>query len=460
MIEKLNKKNMKTKILSLLCLFSTITLYAQEGSVGIGTKAPDKSAILDLSSSNKGILIPRMTSEERIKISNPAIGLKVYQTDGLLGEYSFDGRKWNRILQEGDAKSVALDAANWSKTGDAGTNLATNFLGTTDNVGLAFRVNNQKAGLIDHVNRNLFLGPLAGNVIGSGTDNVGLGGNALLSNTTGSANLAVGSSALRMNTAGIWNFAVGIAALQNNTTGEYNTALGPRALFQNSTGIVNFAIGSDALYNNTSSYNFAIGPNALFLNTTGSSNFAVGRDALRSNTTGNNNVGFGTGAGYLNSTGSGNVFIGLEAGYNETSSNKLYIANSNTTMPLIYGDFNAKYVSIGDVSSAQRNQAKLTGEYNLLVKGGILTEKVKVALASTADWADYVFAEDYKLSPLDKVEAHLKEKKHLPNFPSAEDMVKDGLDVTKTTAKLLEKIEELTLYVIELNKKINALEKK
>ncbi len=74
-----------------------------------------------------------------------------------------------------------------------------------------------------------------------------------------------------------------------------------------------------------------------------------------------------------------------------------------------------------------------------------------------SDWADYVFAPDYKLMPLEDVEQFTKENKHLPNVPSADDMVKEGLDVTKTSAKLMEKIEELTLYVIEMNKEIKAL---
>ena len=97
-----------------------------------------------------------------------------------------------------------------------------------------------------------------------------------------------------------------------------------------------------------------------------------------------------------------------------------------------------------------------TGNYRLYVEGGILTEKVKVALRSTANWADYVFADDYRLMPLNEVEAFIQKNKHLPGVASAETLAKEGLDVAAMQAKHMEKIEELTLYVIDQNKTIEA----
>ncbi|MCG2611308.1 hypothetical protein LZZ90_07295 [Flavobacterium sp. SM15] len=63
-----------------------------------------------------------------------------------------------------------------------------------------------------------------------------------------------------------------------------------------------------------------------------------------------------------------------------------------------------------------------TGDYRMYIEGGILTEKVKVALKSTSNWADYVFANDYKLMPLSEVEAFVKENKHLPGVASAKNI--------------------------------------
>ncbi|MDR2235910.1 MAG: hypothetical protein LBE92_07280 [Chryseobacterium sp.] len=93
-------------------------------------------------------------------------------------------------------------------------------------------------------------------------------------------------------------------------------------------------------------------------------------------------------------------------------------------------------------------------QYRLFVKDGIRTEKVKVDIASANGWADYVFKPDYKLMPLSEVEKHIQNKGHLPNIPSADEIVKTGIDLGQMDAKLLEKIEELTLYSIEQNKKL------
>lgn len=95
--------------------------------------------------------------------------------------------------------------------------------------------------------------------------------------------------------------------------------------------------------------------------------------------------------------------------------------------------------------------------YRLFVEEGILTEKLRVAVKTTANWADYVFTDTYKLMPLNEVEKFTKENKHLPNVPSAKKMVEEGLNVAEMDAKLLEKIEELTLYLIEQNKQIEKL---
>ena len=94
--------------------------------------------------------------------------------------------------------------------------------------------------------------------------------------------------------------------------------------------------------------------------------------------------------------------------------------------------------------------------YNLFVKGGILTEEVRVNLQTT--WADYVFAKDYKLPTLKEVEKHIVEKGHLINVPSAKKVKENGIELGEMAKIQQEKIEELTLYVIEQNK-INEKQK-
>ena len=98
------------------------------------------------------------------------------------------------------------------------------------------------------------------------------------------------------------------------------------------------------------------------------------------------------------------------------------------------------------------------------VDGKIIAKEVEVKLDV---WADYVFKKNYKLRTLEEVEKHIQENGHLPNIPSASEVEKNGINIGEMNTKLLEKIEELTLYSIEQNKlikeqqkRIEALEKK
>jgi hypothetical protein len=98
--------------------------------------------------------------------------------------------------------------------------------------------------------------------------------------------------------------------------------------------------------------------------------------------------------------------------------------------------------------------------YKMAIAGGIITEKVRVATNGTPFWADFVFDKNYPLRPLSEVESFIKTNKHLPEIPSTDEVAKNGIDLAETQALLLQKVEELTLYVIQQNKKIEGLEKK
>ncbi|RYD57583.1 MAG: hypothetical protein EOP56_07330 [Sphingobacteriales bacterium] len=98
--------------------------------------------------------------------------------------------------------------------------------------------------------------------------------------------------------------------------------------------------------------------------------------------------------------------------------------------------------------------------FNLYVAQGILTERVKVATLKSSEWPDYVFAKDYDLMSLPELESYLEKNKHLPDVPSAKEVESDGLDLAEMDAKLLRKIEELTLYMIDLKKDNDELRKK
>jgi hypothetical protein len=111
-------------------------------------------------------------------------------------------------------------------------------------------------------------------------------------------------------------------------------------------------------------------------------------------------------------------------------------------------------LSIGPVALPNPNP----NDYGLYVGKGILTEKVKVAVSTTQDWSDYVFNNDYELMPIGTLQQYILANKHLPGIPSADAMVANGLDIAKTDAMLLQKIEELTLYLIQLKEQNDKLQ--
>lgn len=90
------------------------------------------------------------------------------------------------------------------------------------------------------------------------------------------------------------------------------------------------------------------------------------------------------------------------------------------------------------------------------VNGAVHAKEVKVDMTG---WADFVFQKDYQLPALEEVENHIQEKGHLPNLPTAKEVIDNGLSLGESQKLLLQKIEELTLYAIEQNKEIQQLKK-
>ncbi|MFN8393120.1 MAG: hypothetical protein U0176_00435 [Bacteroidia bacterium] len=141
------------------------------------------------------------------------------------------------------------------------------------------------------------------------------------------------------------------------------------------------------------------------------------------------------------------------------SNNGIRIDGATGNVGISTNNATAKLTVNGNALIGDPATVTLPGTYKLYVQGGILTEKCKIALVGTANWADYVFSDDYKLMPLEEVESFIQANDHLPNVPSAQSLVDNGgIEVEKMLAKQMEKIEELTLYIIEQNKRIAELE--
>lgn len=124
-----------------------------------------------------------------------------------------------------------------------------------------------------------------------------------------------------------------------------------------------------------------------------------------------------------------------------------YSGNESAYFTYTTDNYFAGNVGIGAINK--------TTTYKLLVEGMIGARKIKVTQAA---WSDYVFNKDYKLPTLQEVEAYVQANHHLPDVPSADSVTTHGLDLGEMNNILLKKLEEQTLYLIELNKKVNAVQ--
>ncbi|MCB0643029.1 MAG: hypothetical protein KDC44_15375, partial [Phaeodactylibacter sp.] len=235
-----------------------LSLGAQVGINDDGT-APAPSAVLDIKSTDKGLLIPRMTSMQRSDISAPATGLLVFDLD----TESF----WYH--QTGGWVELSLQTPTGMIDGDQDTKIEL-VEGINDEI--VFTLDGLPHlrlidGRLETINlfRSVFLGGGAGRLdpVNSDLRNVMLGDSTMQRNQTGRFNTAIGYKSLEDNTSGRENVANGFVALPNNTTGERNIGIGDFANYNNKTGSDNICIGRDAGVNFDSLSNaIAIGWNA------------------------------------------------------------------------------------------------------------------------------------------------------------------------------------------------------
>jgi len=208
----------------------------------------------------------------------------VANTDNVMGSIA-------KLQGQINAKQSSGQA--WLLGGNAGTDPSTQFIGTTDNNDLVFKVNNTQAGRINTSNSNTSFGI-----------------QSMIANTTGDGNVGIGYKSLTSNIGGQRNVGIGFESLHENLNGENQIAIGYRALY-NSNSINNIGIGWHSLYSNTSGAgNTSVGHGGLYSNTIGVKNTSLGQDALAANTEGNDNVALGFAALSSSIIGSNNVSVG------------------------------------------------------------------------------------------------------------------------------------------------------
>jgi hypothetical protein len=523
------EKKIKMKRASLLrfaslltsCLFLLVKLNAQNtfpstGSAGIGTTAPNASSVLEMKSTTKGVLVPRMTLTQRNAIATPAIGLLIYQTNSTPGFYYYSGTAWTAVstssanrnlsnLSSPVAFNTNLNPDSTNKRNFGSSTLAwhNGFFGGTLKIG-AYTLP-----ATDGTNGQFLSTNGAGNVTwktgasGGGsqwttsganifynTGNVGIGTSSPL--VPMHINSASASELLRLqspspyisfydNSANyqgfLWKDATNNIVLGTTSTNNAEVKLQIEAAdaFVLSPGGIANITGSSAQLELTQSGIFSgaisgIGQdfyvNASTTSTLGGQS-TPGNVLIQSISGGifrrnSGDVGIGTTTpttklevltpdanwGMLHTNGTVRVgtYVGSSGGWVATQTNNpLYFATGLGTT----NDF----AQITLLTNGNVGIGTLNPTYPLSVNGTIQAKEVRVETG----WSDFVFAKNYKLPSLNDVEKYIDKNKHLEGIPSADDIQKNGLAVADVQTKMMQKIEELTLYVIELQKEVDQL---
>jgi len=271
------------------------------------------------------------------------------------------------------------------------------------------------------------------NGIGYFTGNVGIGASTIDSNDRFHIKMANGKGSFRF--------------IDGNLSGGYTT----RFKMDDTCLIIG---------HNSSSKSFSLTTNdSKRLTILGNGNVGIGttNPSQKLDINGDVNINGGASALRLKPSGSDHTYMEFYAdsdnpddrsgyiGYPNSGNNDLYIRNEMSSGNIImnYGTGN---VGIGTTNPT----------YKLTVNGTIRSKKVIV----DTGWSDFVFEDDYSLMPLHQLDKFIEENKHLPEIPSAKEVEANGISLGEMDAKLLQKIEELTLYTIEQQKMIDELVKK
>lgn len=426
------------KLSSLLTLIFPVMMFAQSVAINTDGAQPNNTAILDIKSNSKGLLAPRMTTAQRTGIVSPAIGLTVFDTE----TFSY----W---VYRGDVNG------NWAELqhnyqnfwGTSGANI---FNTNNGNIGIGTNIPSEKLAInatnptIDFMNA----GTSKGYVQANGS-NMRIGTYA--NNTTGK--LVFTTKAVDR----MWIDETGRVGIGTATPSSALTINGTNPILQFKNGDV------DKGFVQISNNDMKIGTNLsntdglLIIRTAGADRLFINK---------NGQVGIGTNDLWNNAS------LTIAGGTDSTSNNINYLHNDTTffqtkidryqTSQNFWGNYDINgFIGTGlhvnNYSSVCIGNTKIVPGYRLSVWGDVVAPEYTTL--PLANWPDYVFGPAYKLKPLAEVKAFIVENKHLPNIPSASEIEKSGIKLGDMSKKLMEKVEELTLYVIQLQEQINELKK-
>ncbi len=482
-----------------LLLFISFSIFISTARAQVkigGPGAPNVNAVLELDGgTDKGLLMAKLDSTQLAALSSAIDGLVIYNTT-------------DRFLYLRKNNS-------WQKLTDQSNNFALPYSGTTSALGTAFSITKTTTfgdcANFTNTAGGLALATLSGhNKLNETGGNTGIGippglldnpslGKLVVRGTVGAVSAMFGDQttgvALENNYPGIaFNsyyssgrkaIAAGYGSLvgQDPLTGRFyiSTSAAAATNAGDAVGISDRLViktnGNIGVEGNTDpqvplSFAGLLGKKiSLYRGTTGDVGMGVYGNEFRLHS---DHSGANITFGYDNLTNgftenvrfeaAGDVHVGKYATWATTADNKI----------LKFGD--GAYCSIGEIGADDAMQLRAgkftfyngsvaigssatpfaTG-YKLNVDGKIIAEEVRVALKS--NWPDYVFSDNYNLLSLQGLENFVEKNKHLPNIPSATEVKNEGLLLGDISGKLLEKIEEMSLYIIELNKKLEKQQK-
>jgi len=384
-----------------LCCFSATISYAQ--NVGIGTTTPDPAAKLEVQSTTSGILIPRLTTIQKTAIPSPPAGLMVF--DNSVNQFSFyDGIKWINL------KTSVINDSIWDS-----------YVSSSERI------------IFNAIGQHIYLG-------GSPIQPISTGGGG--GNIDGVLRLEHGSPLPLL-------FSYFLAMDGNNiqartrSGGVFSPPVEGNLLLNRYGGNVGLGTGT---------------PVRAKLEVNGFVGNTVGLFSRTSNSQGISLVSDWPGV-YFNCYYNGGVKSMANSGYagiintdQNTGDFTFAIAPSASTgsdLPVSLSEI-MRITKEGRVGIGTSNPT-----YPLSVNGQIQAKEIRVETG----WSDYVFDKEYKLRSLNEVENYIHQHHHLPDLPYASEIREHGLPVAEINTKMMAKIEELTLYVIELEKQIRRQER-
>lgn len=394
--------------------------------------------------------------------------------------------------------SCILGAPYWSIGGDSLTGVTNGgdlALGTCDGVDLVFKAGGPKRMWLEHVTGNISIANsipvnsnnvqklnVAGNIFAQGPNGFAASGDKAylylgdqshyISSIYGSA-IEIGTNGLPVHidngdllVKGYGNFGAGNQATvllgnaanyiyAKNGTGVsigttyygdfLNIKENGNVVIKQGNGNINLALGS--------AYGAALDYGTSFLG------FNLERSNAASGTWTKKTDGANNGGALIWGGVQGSIFFSPIPNTNGGSTDDANVSdatvNGNKTMEILWNN-NLSNPFKGQVIIGKEYTGSTHSDFRLSVSGKIVAQSVYLTMT---DWPDYVFEKDYKLKTLEEVKAYIEKNNHLPGVPTTKEVLENGNNVGETNKILLEKVEELTLYLIQINEEVKGLKK-